>query len=179
MSGTDGTSVAEEKREFSHQLQLVAGGSTGTPRVGAPAGGLLVHQGCRAADRGGRKQLGAAPPGPPSPPTCLDEEELLGLGAHLVGGCAVVAAEVALEVGRDLTERRAGKPSEGTKRTLIPADCQDPGSCSCGCWGPLAPNGPVPAQLPVAAEAGPSPSFCSTLTPLTCEHTGKSRRTCS
>lgn len=38
--------------------------------------------------------------------TCLDEQELLGLGAHLVGCCAVVAAKVALGVGSDLTGRK-------------------------------------------------------------------------
>lgn len=37
--------------------------------------------------------------------TCLDEEELFGLGAHHICCCAVVAAEVILGVWRDLRER--------------------------------------------------------------------------
>lgn len=38
--------------------------------------------------------------------TCLDEEELLGLGAHRICCRAVVAAEVILGVWSDLRERK-------------------------------------------------------------------------
>lgn len=37
--------------------------------------------------------------------TCLDEKELLGLGAHHVTRCAVVTSEVILRAGGDLRDR--------------------------------------------------------------------------
>lgn len=61
------------------------------------------------SDQPGSDQPVLAPPPErllESKQTCLDEEELLGLGAHLVCCCAVVAAKVTLGVRRDLTERK-------------------------------------------------------------------------
>lgn len=58
------------------------------------------------------------PPSSLSGPTCLDEQELLGLGAHLVGCCAVVAAKVVLGVRRDLTDRKDQKKLNRERQEL-------------------------------------------------------------